>query len=149
MKYQHKKTGKIGKVVHFKGITTTLRFEDGKEEIITPYNLKTYWKKIEDTEVDKLTFLQLRTAMKEYNLKNDGLKATLSGIIVYSQDNFETEYSEFQRSYRVWNNNKAFRKNSRSKELIGDCLDGTDDDVTLSDYDWIVDYCYIEKGGES
>ena len=47
-RFKHKETGQIGEVVHFKGRTTTLRFEDGSEQIITPANLKRWWVEIDD-----------------------------------------------------------------------------------------------------
>lgn len=47
MKYMHKRTKVIGEVIHYKGITTTLRFEDGTEIILTPAQLKSEWELIE------------------------------------------------------------------------------------------------------
>ena len=47
MKYMHKKTKVIGEVIHYKGVTTTLRLEDGRELILTPAQIKNEWIKIE------------------------------------------------------------------------------------------------------
>lgn len=47
MKYMHKKTKVIGEVIHYKGVTTTLRLENGKELILTPAQIKNEWIKIE------------------------------------------------------------------------------------------------------
>ncbi len=145
MKYKNKKTGQIGKVVHYKGITTTLRFDDGSEVILTPANVKHDWKEIEDTDVDRITFRQLCENMKDHNRRFDGEKSTLSGIIVYSQDNFTVPYTEEQRSYRVWNSNRMFQSGKISNSLFGDCIDGSDPGVRLDSYDWDIDYCYMEN----
>ena len=145
MKYKNKKTGQIGKVVHYKGITTTLRFDDGSEVILTPASVKKNWKEIDDTDVDHITFMQLCEIMKDHNRRFNETERTLSGIIVYSQDNFTVPYTEEQRSYRVWNDNKKFRKNRVGKSLFGDCIDGSDPDVRLDQYDWNIDYCYVEN----
>ena len=145
MKYQNKKTKQIGKVVHYKGITTTLQFDDGKELILTPANLKKYWKEIPDNDVEKITFSELCTRMREYNLKFSEDEAYLYGIIVYKQENFTNHYTEEQRSYRVSNKNRIFQRGKISNSLVGDCIDGSDPDVRLDKYNWSVEFCYIDR----
>lgn len=144
MKYQNKKTKQIGKVIHYKGITTTLQFDDGTELILTPANLKKYWKEIPDTDIEHITFSELESRMIQHNAVFDDNKPMLSGIVVYSQDNFTTPYTEEQRSYRVWNNNRMFQSGKIANSLFGDCIDGTDQGVRLDAYNWKVDYCYME-----
>lgn len=144
--YKNKKTGQIGKVVHYKGITTTLQFDDGTEKILSPANLKRYWTEVEESgEPDKITWEEFCKIMREHNKEYGDKKRTLSGVVVYSQDNFETQYSENDRSYRIWNNCKLFSKSGRGKTYVGDCLDGEDLEVDLNEYNWKVDYCYMEK----
>ena len=143
MKYKNRKTGKVGKVVH-KGITTTLQFDDESELILSPANLKNDWVEIEDTEIEKLTYRKLYDIMCDYNRRFPNTNG-LSAIIVYKQDNFTVPYTEEQRSYRVWNSNKAFKSGMLSNSLYGDCIDGSDPGVRLDAYNWSVEYCYLEK----
>lgn len=138
MKYQHKRTGKIGTVV-FDGITKTLRFEDGSEEILTPANIRNDWKFVEEKSI---TFDELCETMRAWNKAHDANKAQLFGIIVYAQSNFENQYSEKDRSYKVSNTAPRFRT-VNDASLIGDCLDGIDLAVYLDMYDWTIDYCYM------
>ena len=149
MKYMNKKTKKVGKVIHYKGITTTLRFDDGKEIIITPANLKKYWVEVPDTDVEKISFTELSRNMYDHNTRYNQDEATLSGVIVYKQDNFSEEYTELQRSYRVWNNNRKFQTGKIANSLYGDCLDGTDDGVRLDLYDWDIEFCYMENNNST
>ena len=137
--YKNKKTGQIGRVVHL-GITTTLRFDDGSEVILTPANLRADWVKFDNRFTEK----EFTKLMREWNTSHDQTKATLSGVIVYDQSNFGLSYTEDQRSYRVWNNNPIYQLDAELPELMGDCLDGTDDNVCLDIYDWKVEFCYFE-----
>ena len=187
-KYQHKENGQIGEVVHFKGVTTTLRFEDGSEQIITKANLKRWWELIEDTpdEVEvkeevkeKTTKQKMIDAMnkaiaqsKRTELENENKQVApqvntknmtwsemkelfinhnktsnkaIYGVVVYSNDNFEDEYSELSRSYRVSSNNNAFKSDKISNSIKGDCLDNSESGVRLDWYNWKVEYCYLEN----
>ena len=138
MKYQHKRTGKIGTVV-FDGITKTLRFEDGSEEILTPANIRNDWKFVEEKSI---TFDELCETMGAWNKAHDANKASLYGVIVFEQSNFAEPYTELERSYRVSNDAPTFRK-LNDDTIVGDCLDGIDLGLRLDLYDWTIDYCYI------
>ena len=70
----------------------------------------------------------------------------LKGVIVFTEDSFDTPYTVEERSYQVDNeNSKYFDVEKLGNSLYGDCLDGKDLGVRLDNYldDWDVDYCYF------
>ena len=138
--YRNKNTKQVGEVVH-KGITTTLRFDDGSEVILSPARLRNEWEEV--AAPTKLTYFEFCEKMKEWNLTHDGSVAGLSGVICYKQKNFSEPYTEEQRSYRVWNTSGHFQKDW-TDDLVGDCLDGTDDGCNLDLYNWSVEYCILD-----
>ena len=96
--------------------------------------------------MEKISFAKLCEIMSTYNARFPEAQDTakLHGVIVYRPDNWEREYSEESRSYRVSNANRAFQDGKISSSLFGYCLDGTDPGVRLDWYNWRVDYCYME-----
>lgn len=84
--------------------------------------------------------------MQDYNDKNPDKQylAMISGVIVYKQSNFEKQYSEESRSYRVWNCNRVFQAGKIANSLFGSCLDGTDQGVRLDWYNWEPEFAYME-----
>lgn len=138
--YKNKRSKQIGTVV-MQDVTTTLRFDDGSEVILTKANLRNDWIEV---EVPKLTYSDFCNQMQEWNEIHDEDKAEKFGVIVYKQSNFTDEYSETSRSYRVHNANRKFQQGKIATSLFGDCLDGTDDGVRLDWYDWEVEFCYFE-----
>lgn len=141
-KYMNKKTKMVGVVVS-QDITTTLKFADGAKLILTPASLRNHWILVDDDGHDHITFAELCKCMKAWN-DTHNMKAEKFAVIVYSQSNFTTEYSEESRSYRVSNANDKFSHRTSSDSLLGDCLDGTEDEVRLDWYDWQIEYCYFE-----
>ena len=76
----------------------------------------------------------------------------LSALIVFSENSFEEPLSLVQRTYIVSSDNKAFRPGMSSDSIYGDCLDGLDRGVLLSQYmasyhggknGWLVETCYL------
>ena len=69
-------------------------------------------------------------------------------VIVFTAGSFKDSFSEVERSYKITRDNKYFKQVS-SSSLYGDCLDGTDKNVELTQYIfpkiWKIDYCYIFK----
>ena len=100
------------------------------------------------------TFADIRKTFMEYNTENGihyGIpsdKPTISAIIVYKQSNFNSPYSEHDRSYRIDNlSGKAFFSGMSSNSIYGDCLDENDIGMqidTLDCYDWDIEKCYFE-----
>jgi len=93
----------------------------------------------------KVTISELYGAMNEYNKKHPDKEdeAMISGVIVYKQKNWSKPYTVKQRSYRVWNCNRAFQDGKIANSVYGDCLDGTDQGVRLDWYRWEPEYCYF------
>ena len=78
-----------------------------------------------------------------------GGKPGLSAVIVFKQSNFNKEYSERSRSYRVTNlDGKIFFNGMLGSSMFGSCLDGPDQNVRLDYYNWSVEYCYLEGDSE-
>lgn len=144
MYYKNDQTKKVGEVVHYKGGTTTLRFDDGSELILSSYTLRNEWKRVKDKNLDKLfgkkfTFEQFTEIMTENNY-DENYENELEGVIVYSNDNFDTKYPVVSRSYRVTSASPYF---FGEDILVGDCMDKSEFNIWLSDYDWEVEYCYF------
>lgn len=101
----------------------------------------------------KLTWRELCEAMWNFNeghgYKTKGNEKRLEGIVVFTADSFTKPYTEFQRSYRFFSDNKAFLPNQFSNSIFADCLDGTDDGVRIDLYmhdpkmPWKAEYCYL------
>lgn len=94
----------------------------------------------------KISFGKLVEIMRRFNDENPDKQNApcISGVIVYDKSNFKRSYTEKERSYRVYNNNRMFQKGMIANSLEGDCLDGTDNGVRLDRYDWGKEYCYYE-----
>ena len=96
-------------------------------------------------------FWDIIKTFNEYNKENHITYGTrtevpeISAIIVYKQSNFNSPYSEHDRSYRITNmSGKAFFDGMISSSIYGDCLDGNDLGVRLDAYDWDIEFCYFE-----
>lgn len=50
----------------------------------------------------------------------------LIGHIVFTADSYNAPYSEFERTYEISSNNKAFQPNMGGYSIYGSCLDGSD-----------------------
>ena len=66
----------------------------------------------------------------------------LYGVIVYSQDNWGTEYSLESRSYATVSNQRGWDTSKEGRCRQGYSLDGSDS-CRLDLYRWKVDYCYL------
>ena len=136
-RYKNKDTNQIGVVVH-QDVTTTFKFDDNSELTLSPARVRDEWE-----ELVEVTYEELCGLMKEWNQKHADNVKRMSAIICYKQENFNQPFTEKERSYRVWNTSGIFRKKPYD-ELIGDCLDGTDDGCNLDLVDWEIEYCIIE-----
>ena len=103
-------------------------------------------------KIKKLTYSELESAMYKFNAAHNitGQSGNVKqyGIIVFTKDSFNKEFSEAHRSYMIDNLAKAFFPRMIGYSLSGDCLDGTDTGVRLDWYmkdkkPWKVEYCYI------
>ena len=98
----------------------------------------------------KLTFTELNGIINEHNKKN-GIEQQfqdqnpLQCVIVFKQESFKKEYSETSRSYRFRSDNKYFLPNMGGNSIFASCLDGTDQNLKVSDYfgEWKIEYCYV------
>ncbi len=68
-----------------------------------------------------------------------------TALITYKQENWEDNYTEKERTYRVSRENNYFREGKISNSLYGSCLDGKDNGVRLDYYNWKVEKIVIEK----
>lgn len=100
----------------------------------------------------KLTYAEFEKAMRAFNAEHGVVsqadKKILKGVIVFTKDSFDKEYSEVQRSYVTNNLQKAWLPHMISNSVFADCLDGTDNGVRIDWYmhdekPWNVDYCYL------
>lgn len=97
--------------------------------------------------MEKISYAEFRDAMFKFNDEHYG-KSEQFGVIVFTEDSFSKPYTEKERSYRVSNDNKAYRHNCISNSIYANCLDGKDNGVRLDWYmgdGWKVEYCYMEN----
>ena len=92
-----------------------------------------------EVDPNHLSWSLFRGEMIKHNELGDG--SEIFGVIVYSQSNFNVEYSELSRSYRISSKCNVF---NHRRGVYGDCLDGSESGVELP-YAWKIDYCYFEK----
>lgn len=102
--------------------------------------------------MQKLTYNEFCSKMREFNEKHDWNKERILGVIVFTEDSFTQEYSLDSRSYRVSSRNKAWIPGMGGYSIFASALDGTDDGIRLERYidveyggkeGWHVDYCYM------
>lgn len=96
-----------------------------------------------------MNWQEMRKIIDKHNEENGitnqfGDKNPLYFVIVYKQSNFEEEFSETERSYRVRSDNKLFLSGMLGRSLFGNCLDGKDMGVRLDWYNWEVERIYQE-----
>lgn len=96
-----------------------------------------------ETKVEKISFKEMCDVFKKQNEVNDFEKEY--GVIVFTKESFDKEYSVIERSYQVLSKCKFFNNKMLGNSLMGDCLDGKDYNVRLECYldDWEIDYCYF------
>ena len=92
----------------------------------------------------KMTFKKFKEVMQSYNKSG----AVVTGVIVFTKDSFQKEYSELARSYEVRSDAKFFSLGALGNSLYGACLDGMDVGVRLDYYmhdGWKPEFCYINE----
>lgn len=101
-------------------------------------------------KVQKISYRELKEIF--YQHESTHPKNHLTAHIVFTPESFTEDYSEESRTYIVSSNNKAFQPNMGGYSIFGDCLDGTDPCLRVSNYmkaehggesGWVVDYCYL------
>lgn len=100
--------------------------------------------------MEKITFMDAVRKISKHNQQFNITKQfedddPLKLVIVFSKENWETNYSLKSRSYLVRSDNKFFLPSMMGNSLFGTSLDGKDVGVRLDWYmfDWSVDYCYF------
>ena len=100
----------------------------------------------------KTTLSEIKEVFREYNKRNNINYGTytevpeITAVIVYKQSNFEKNFSETERSYRVNNRDgKTFFYSMLGNSMWGDCLDRKDLRVRLDYYNRDIEYCYFEQ----
>lgn len=79
----------------------------------------------------------------------------LTGYVVFTDDSFNEHYSQFERTYEVSSNCKAFHPEMNGYSLFGSCVNGTDRNLRLDHYlrdkknPWKVDYCLMTEDGSA
>lgn len=68
-----------------------------------------------------------------------------AALIIFAKDNWNIDYTEEERTYRVSVNSKYFQHDKIGTSLFGNCLDGKDNGVRLDLYNWKVEKIIIEQ----
>lgn len=175
--HRKQKTKVTVESINAKGKTALLVDEAGNERDMTFSNLKKSYKLTEETaakkskprketEAKKETkskakakdkgaefekphkiFEDVVSLMKKHNKKD--VDALLSVIIVFSADNYDSKYTEKQRSYRVINNQVGLMpKASDNEPIYMFSLAGDDDPVDYRLYNYEIETAYVEIGEE-
>lgn len=95
--------------------------------------------------MEKISYAEFREAMFKFNEEHTNSEEKLYGVIVFTEDSFDKPYTERERSYKISNEQNAFKHGKISNAIWADCLDGKDLDVRLDYYmgNWKIDYCYL------
>lgn len=65
-----------------------------------------------------------------------------TAVIVFKQSNFTKPYTELQRSYASHSDQWGWSSNLLGRQILGSCLDGTDQNIRLDHEDWEIEYWY-------
>lgn len=102
--------------------------------------------------IKKITYKELKNYFILFNKTHNHAKEAIKGVIVFTEDSFDKEYSLESRSYVVSSNCKAFIPSMNGYSIFGSSLDGIEHYVRLEQYmkdeydvedGWKVDYCYL------
>lgn len=116
---------------------------DGKQKNI-PMSRAVY----QEPKRTQMNYHDLKTLFREAEKNGQHLK----GHIVFTADTFQKPYSEFERTYEVSSDNKAYRPNMGGYSIYGASLDGTDRNVRLEAYmtderggkdGWEIEKCFL------
>lgn len=99
-----------------------------------------------------MTYNEMKKYLREFNKTHDFTTESINGYVVITQDSFNAEYTEEERTYEVSSDNKAFIPNMLGYSIYGNCLDGKDRGVRMDNYleeehnggGWKVERCYIK-----
>lgn len=98
----------------------------------------------------KMTWSELNDYMFKYNEDNGYVnkgscptEKKIWAVVVFKQENYNSPYTETERSYKFSNDEKHFYPGMNSNSIWADCLDGKDLGVKITDYNWKVEYCYL------
>ena len=106
-------------------------------------------KLLEDEQENKkreeayIKYQEVVKRLRGYNSKKE--HEEMYGVVIFSQDNFDKQYSKESRTYVFSNNNEAFLKKSDSETIYGSNLDGTDVNIRIDKCadEWIIEDAYI------
>lgn len=88
---------------------------------------------------EKISFLELKNNVDLWD----------TAVIVFAKESFKKDYTEEERSYKVYSNCKYFDDRMGGNSLFGYCLDGKDSgvrlDICIHQNDWKPLYCYVTK----
>lgn len=101
----------------------------------------------------RLSYAEFTSQMRKWNDQHyRGDHRHLHGVIVFTKESFDKEYSLLVRSYGVSSENKAWISGMGGYSIYGGSLDGSDPCIRLDyliasefgdDKGWHVDYCYF------
>lgn len=138
--------GDIEEYMPFEDEVAIICNEEGKIRGL-PLNRAVY---AEPEEVD-MTYSEMKNRFREAE-KEHGKH--LTGYLIFSQESFQSPYSEKSRTYQISSDNKAFNCTTGGYSIFGDSLDGIDRGVRLDLYmaderggkdGWKVERCYMKE----
>lgn len=99
-----------------------------------------------------MTYNEMKKYFREYNKTHNHIEEAINGYIVITQDSFNREYTEEERTYEISSDNKAFIPGMLGYSIYGNCLDGIDRGVRMDYYleeepngcGWKIERCYIK-----
>ncbi len=110
-----------------------------------PYNRAIY----SELEQIDMPYNELKAKFREAERSGK----SITGYIVFTADSFKTPYSEFERTYAVSSNNKAFIDGMGGYSIYASSLDGVDKCIRLESLmaaeqggrnGWKIERCYVE-----
>lgn len=107
-----------------------------------------------EPELEELTYQEMKKRFSQCESTRKQGERPMLGYIVFTEDSYDTHYTETSRTYIVSSDNKAFQSNAGGYSIYGTSKDLKDANVRLEAYmrderggkdGWKVEKCFIVK----
>lgn len=87
---------------------------------------------------------KVRNIQQVRNLVWDTNEPIKEVVVLFSKKNWSKSYTRLQRMYALNLSSSGFNSEGSGQAIIGNCLDGSDQNVRLEIYDWEVAVVLID-----
>ncbi len=90
-----------------------------------------------------ITNEKVRNIQQVRNLVWDTNKPIKEVVVLFSKKNWNKTYTGLQRMYALNLSSSGFNSEGSGQAIIGNCLDGSDQNVRLDMYNWDVEAAFL------